>query len=446
VKLAHYARRGVARPGRARPAEADIASAIADRSPRSGGFGRTAVSLGIATGCYGIAISVFATTTSLFLADAVRVGPLLIGVYFTGCAVAGIGVNLAAGWLSDRLADRRVALVMTGLAGVAGATAFIVVRDYAVVFATGVVLLSLNGAYFSQLFAYCKEFAEAIGKEVAPFSSAVRSVFSAAWVVGPPAAFFLLTHAGFAPVYASAAALLLATAVLGRWFLPALPPLPRPAADGIMDSQLLGVRRVLATVPRRTWLLLGAVTALNVADQMYLIVIALYVTKDLHLSPALVGLMAGTCAALEIPLMIAVGRLADRIGKLRLVAAAVVIAVVFFCLLPVAGSTPVLLALQLPNAAWTAVIMSIPMVIAQQEVPGGSGTASSLYTSTFMLAQLLAGAITGVVAARAGYRNVFWICAGLCVLAIALLLGRIASRPRDGRARAHEAAVPGPQA
>jgi MFS transporter, SET family, sugar efflux transporter len=424
VKLAHYARPGVA-----------------DRSPKSRRFGRTAMSLGIATGCYGIAMSVFGTTTSLFLADAVRVGPMLIGLYFTGCAVVGIGVNLAAGRVSDRLTDRRVALTMTGLAGAAGAVAFIVVRNYAVVFVTGATLLSLNDAYISQLFAYVKEFAEATGREVAPFSSAVRSVISAGWVVGPPVGFFLLTHIGFGLMYTSAAGLLLVTALLGRWFLPALPLSPRPAAMDIVNSHLLGMRQVLASVPRRTWLLLGSVTAVNVADQMYLIVIALYVTRDRHLSPALVGLMAGICAALEIPLMITVGHLADRIGKLRVVVAAVVIAVIFFCLLPVASSTPILIALQVPNAVWTAVTMSIPMVIVQQEVLGGSGTASALYSSTFTFAQLLAGAITGVVAAQAGYRNVFWICAGLCVLATAFLLCRMASRISDGRTYAQEAAA-----
>jgi MFS transporter, SET family, sugar efflux transporter len=424
VKLGHYTRPGVA-----------------GRSPRSRRFGRTAISLGISTGCYGITISVFGTTTSLFLADAVRVGPMLIGVYFAGCAVAGIGVNLAAGWWSDRLADRRVALAMTALAGVAGAVTFIVVRNYAVVFVTGAVLISLNGAYLSQLFAYVRELAEGTGREVAPFSSAVQSALSAGWVIGPPLGFFLLTHIGFGLMYASAAGLLLVTVLLGRWFLPALPSPPRPAAKDIVNRHLLGMRRVLATVPRRTWLLLGSVTAINVADQMYLIVIALYVTRDLHRSPALVGLMAGVCAVLEIPLMITVGRFADRIGKLRLVAAAVVLAVIFFCLLPVAGSTAVLIALQLPNAMWTAVIMNIPRVIAQQELPGGSGTASSLYSSIFPLAQLLAGAITGVAAAQAGYRNVFWICAGLCVLAGVFLLCRVASRPSDSRTCAQEAAA-----
>lgn len=405
----------------------------ADRSPR---FGRAAIPLGITAGCYGITISVSSTTTSLFLADAVHVGPLLIGVYFTGCAVAGIGVNLAAGRVSDRLADRRVALAVTGLAGVAGAVTFIVARNYAVVFAAGAVLLTLGGAYFSQLFAYVKELADAMGRDVAPVSSAVRSVFSAAWVVGPPAGFFLLAHAGFGALYTGSAGLLLVTALLGRWFLPAVPASSGSVARDSGDSQRPGMRQLLATVQRRTWLLLASATAVYVADQMYLIVIALYVTKDRHQSTALVGLMAGTCAALEIPLMIAVGRLAERIGKLRMMAAAVVIAVIFFCLMPLAGSAPVLIALQLPNAMWTAVIMSIPMVMVQQEIPGGTGTVSAFYTSTFTVAQLLAGAITGVITAQAGYGSVFWFCAGLCALASVFLLYRGVAHPElDAPAR-----------
>ncbi|MGW2959455.1 sugar efflux transporter [Streptomyces sp. NPDC001220] len=380
----------------------------------------------MAAGCYALAMSVFGTTLSLFLADAVGAGPGLIGLYFTGCAVVGIGINLGMGWLSDRLSDRRIALASTALAGVAGALIFTGARDYAVVFATGAVLLGLNEAYISQLFAYVKDFADATGREVTPFSSAVRSIFSAGWVVGPPVGLFLLTRAGFGRMYAVAAALLLLTVVLGRWFLPALPSPPRPEPKDKAEGRRSALRRLLTTVPPRSWLLLGSVTAVNVANQMYLIAIALYVTKDLHLSASLVGLMAGSCAALEIPLMITVGRLADRVGKVRVVAAAVVLAIIFFCLLPMAGSAPVLIALQLPNAMWIAVITSIPMVVVQQEVPGGTGTVSALYSSTFPAAQLLAGAITGVVAAQTGYRSVFWICAGLCALAAVLLLFRMA--------------------
>ncbi|MFD3678268.1 MFS transporter [Streptomyces sp. NPDC058613] len=298
----------------------DEAAEDASGGRRSSG---TAASLGIAAGCYALAMSVFGTTLSLFLADAVGAGPGLIGLYFMGCAVAGIGINMAMGWLSDRLPDRRIALSSTALAGVAGALVFTGARDYAVVFATGAVLLGLNEAYISQMFAYVKEFADFTGREVTPFSSSVRSIFSAGWVIGPPVGLFLLVHAGFGRMYAGAAGLLLLTAILGRWFLPAL------------------------------------------------------------------------------------------------------------------------IALQLPNALWIAVITSIPMVVVQQEVPGGTGIVSALYSSTFPVAQLLAGAVTGVVAAQAGYRSVFWICAGLCALAAVLLLFRAASRGTgdDGRTGSQGAAA-----
>src|SRR4029453_17168366 len=96
-----------------------------DPSPRLSQPRWTAVSLGTATGFFGITVAAFATTTTLFLANAVHVGPTLIGAYFSVCAVVSIGVNLAAGWLSDRLADRRVALGLTAVAGVAGAVIFI---------------------------------------------------------------------------------------------------------------------------------------------------------------------------------------------------------------------------------------------------------------------------------------------------------------------------------
>ncbi|MET9930115.1 MULTISPECIES: MFS transporter [unclassified Streptomyces] len=230
--------------------------------------GRTTASLGVAAGCYALAMSLFGTTLSLFLADAVGAGPGLIGLYFTGCAVIGVGINLATGRLSDRLSDRRIALAATVLAGVAGALVFTGARNYAPVFATGAVLLGLNEAYISQLFAYVKEFAGSTGREVTRFSSSARSVFSAGWVVGPPVGLFPWTHAGFGRVYAGAAVLLLVTAVLGRWFLPALPPVPRqprsePGHGAEERRSGSGMRQILAAVPRRSRLLLGSVTAVN---------------------------------------------------------------------------------------------------------------------------------------------------------------------------------------
>ena len=206
-----------------------------------------------------------------------------------------------------------------------------------------------------------------------------------------------------------------------------------------------------SALPARTWLLLGAVVALGVINQMYNIDVPLYVTRALHLDAPLVGWMAGFSAALEIPVIIVAARLANRFGKFRLVVASGVGAIVFFCLLPLATSAAQLLALQVLNAAWTAVSLSIPMVMVQDEAPSGAGSASALYSSAFMSAVVLAGAIAGVVAAAVGFGNVFWVCAALAAVAAGLLLARAWNRcsvaVREGRlsgsaARLRNTAVP----
>lgn len=95
-------------------------------------------------------------------------------------------------------------------------------------------------------------------------------------------------------------------------------------------------------------------------------------------------------------------------------------------------SAPALLALQLPNAAWTAIALSIPMIMVREEVPGGAGT-SALYSTAYTTAGLIAGAVTGVTAAALGFRNVFWVCAVLSLLAMLLLAGRsVYQRPSGG--------------
>ena len=62
-----------------------------------------------------------------------------------------------------------------------------------------------------------------------------------------------------------------------------------------------------------------------------------------------------------------------------------------------------MLALQLLNAAWTAVALSILVAMVQHEAP------------------------SGVTATAIGFGNVFWVCAGLCAVSAALLLARAGS-------------------
>jgi MFS transporter, SET family, sugar efflux transporter len=404
-------------------------SAIGRSSPiASLSVARQVAPLAGAIGAYGMLSSVLSTTTSLFLSSAVHAAPLLIGLFFAGRGAVSIALNQGVGSLSDRLPDRRLLLLIAGIGGGIGGVCFAMLRDYVAVFVFGVVFLSIGAVSFSQLFAYANEFAHAHDRPVAEFTSVLRAVFSASWVIGPPAGLYLMTRYGFGPLYLAVAGLSFLMAALG-WSLRPLPALLRPAQTPPADRPRSHRARsaVFPALPARTWLLLGAVIALGVVNQMYSIDVPLYVTKTLHLNAELVGWMAGFGAALEIPIMIVAGHFADRFGKLRLVLASAAGATVFFCLLPLATSAVPLLALQVLNAAWSAVALSIPMVMMQDEAASGAGQASALYSSAFMCAGLLAGAITGITAAAIGFGNVFWVCAALSVLAASLLLARVAS-------------------
>lgn len=399
---------------------------------------REAAPLAGAIAACGITMACLTTTASLFLADAVHATPLLIGLFFAGRAAVSIVVGLAGGWLSDRLPDRRLLLVVGGVAGAVGGVCFAVLRDYTAVFVTGAVFFSIGGLAFPQLFAYANEYARARGRPVTAFTSVMRSFFSASFVIGPPAGFFVATRFGFGPLYLATAGLFLVGAGLGGWGMRAIPAQPMPgvpAREGHREGHRgrgsgRGPSAIFIGVPAKTWLLLGAVIAFGVVNQMYNIDLALYVTRTLHLSAQLVGWIAGLAALLEIPIMIVAGTFADQFGKLRVVLASAVAATVFFCLLPLARSAVPLLALQVLNAAWVAVALSIPMVMMQEETPGGAGVSSSLYSAGYTTAGLLAGAITGVTASAIGFGNVFWVCAGLSAAAGGMLLARTVTQDR----------------
>ena len=386
---------------------------------------REAAPLAGAIGAYGLLTALLSTTASLFLAGAVHAAPLLIGLFFAVRGAMSIALNQGVGALSDRLPDRRLLLVIAGVGGMLGGVCFAALREYTAVLVSGTVLFAIGSLSFSQLFAYANEFAHARGRPVTMFTSLLRAVFTAAWVIGPPAGLYLLARYGFGLLYLIVGGLWLLTAVLS-WRLPRLPhqptAAPAPPGRGLLSRR--APSGAFPVLPARTWLLLGAVVALGVVNQMYWIDVPLYVTRTQHLNTQLVGWMAGLSAALEVPIVIVAGHLADRVGRFRLVLGSAAGAAIFFCLLPLAKSTVPLLALQVLNAAWTAVALSIPMVMVQEESPDGAGTGSALYSSAFMSAGLLAGAVTGVTAAVTGFGGVFWVCAVLSAAAAGMLLAR----------------------
>lgn len=202
------------------------------RSARPAARGLTGQSIPLASAIaiYGLIMAGQNTTLSLFLVNAVHAAPFFVGLFFTARAASGMVAGLATGWVSDRMRDRRVIIGVTSLAGAAGTLCLALLRDYSLLLVTGVVFASIGTGAFGQMFAYANEFATARGRDVTFFMSVMRSVFSAAYIVGPPLALFIMAKYGFGPLYLSITGLLLASAVSGRWGLRQAPPKISPVA------------------------------------------------------------------------------------------------------------------------------------------------------------------------------------------------------------------------
>ncbi|MEU6401524.1 sugar efflux transporter [Streptomyces sp. NPDC046985] len=418
------------------------------------------------TGAIGLVGAFVVPTTSLFLTEAVAATPLMVGLFFAARSIAEIGTDVVVGAVSDRLRDRRTILVSTALLNAAGALCYTLLRDYYALLVAGIVCFGLGGACFGQLFAYTRELADRRGVDAPFFNGFLRSVTSLAWVVGPPLAFWMIAEWSFTVLYTATAALSLLAAVLCRWGLPRpggpvaegedgnAEDVAGPPESGSAESASTapgsaepppGLLGMFAGVGPRTMILLGSVVLLLAANAMYQIDLPLYVTRELKMSAQSAGLLLGVSAALEIPLMVAVGAWADRVGKRRLMIAATVCATLFFASLPFARNAPLLFAVQPLNAAWVAVALNIPVVALQDSLPGRPGTASALYSSAFKAGMFLGGLAVGTVATWTGYGQVFWLCAGLTALAGLLVLFLRSDTAPDSDTAPVRAAGPHPE-
>ncbi|MGC9669686.1 sugar efflux transporter [Planosporangium sp. 12N6] len=373
------------------------------------------------TAIVGVGGALVNTSTSLFLATAIGATPLMIGMYFTGRGLLEVVSGLTLGALSDRTGNRRALLTLCPFFSASGALAYTTIRNYYVLFAIGAVLFAIGGSGFAQIFAYNRDFASARALNPTLLNSVLRSITSACWIVGPPLGFLLIDVRGFAALYLLTAVLYMTSGVLCRWLLPDLTgTVTKTTAKG----------NPFAGIGRSLWLLILAVMLMLTVNNIYQINIALFVTRDLGLDAGFTGLLLGLCAALEVSVILLLGRHADRIGKWRLVLAATACATVFFAALPFAHSKAALLLLQLPNAFWTAIVLSIPVTILQDAMGDRVGVASSLYTSSFQTGILLGGTTAGVVAEWFGFTNVFFVCAVLAAAATMLLAAAAARRGR----------------
>jgi SET family sugar efflux transporter-like MFS transporter len=368
----------------------------------------------------GLSTAMAAPFLALFLTDAVRADGAHVGAFLVAAPIASVVVTTLVGRLSDRLRSRQGLLVAAALAGCAGTAVTAVVRNYWLLLLVTVTLTAVAGSLMSQVFAYARESLGDSGR-VALTISWLRSLFSVAWVAGPPIAAALLQVGGFTLVYGGASAMygcaaLVALVSLGE---------PRPAGPHALVEGQEGGRRQGSAPADASRMVLWATVLVFVltrcAGQLAVQGLPLFTTRVIGTGVGDAGLLLGLCAALEIPFMIGFGALSTRVALRRLLIGGAVCGLGYMTLAAAATSTWQLVVGQVLNAASIAATSGLGITYVQDLMPGRAGWASTLFSNTFAGGAVLAGPVLGA-AQEFGYRMPYVVGAVLSVVALALLM------------------------
>lgn len=362
----------------------------------------------------GIASALQTPTLSLFLTDEVQARPAMVGFFFTGSAIIGIFVSQFLARHSDSRGDRKSLILFCCILGALACLLFAWNRNYFILLIVGVFLSSFGSTATPQVFALAREHADKTGREAVMFSSILRAQISLAWVIGPPLAFALALNFGFDVMYLGAAVTFIICGLIVRWKLPSMPK----SAVASTDTPLEAPRRHR----KDTLLLFITCSMMWGCHSLYLINMPLYIINELNLPDKLAGLMMGTAAGLEIPVMLIAGYYAKRFGKKGLMQVAILAGGIFFIGMLTVKSEVLLLILQLFNAIFIGILAGIGMIYFQDLMPGQAGSATTLYTNTVRAGWIMAGSLAGTVAELWGYYSVFYLAFGMVIIAIYCML------------------------
>ncbi len=345
-----------------------------------------------------------------------------VGLALAAYNISGFVSTLVVPTRADRSGEYLVPMLWCGVFTVALTTALALSTSLPPAVLALVALGGPAGVGIGLLFAHQRNSGAGV-REV----MRTRAVFSFSWVAGPPLAAFLMGLLGNRSVlWAIAGVALLGMMVTGAMIRERARATPVPiTVDMPNDSLVEAFRR--GGVP----LLILALVLLMAASSASVSALPLLVTQQLGLDVIWSGLALGVAAALEIPVLLALGRVAASYGQRRLIAGGCAAGVAYFATMTVCSGPVLLIAAQPFNAFFVSAVSGLGLTLVQ-DVVGRPGLASALFMNTTRIGAIIAGPVLAIGGIRGqGYGGVFAVCAALVILGLAMLvLERSRSRAR----------------
>lgn len=142
---------------------------------------------------------------------------------------------------------------------------------------------------------------------------------------------------------------------------------------------------------------------------------------ELHAAHRDVGLVMSVCAALEIPLMLMTGALSKKISNHALIMMGCGAAFLYYLILSASTHSWQLIAAQLLQATFVAIVMGNGISYFTERLPHSPGIAVTIYSNAGTIGRLAGTLGGGFLAQFAGYRHVYEVCLVLVMFSFVIL-------------------------
>lgn len=358
---------------------------------------------------------------SLVGVDTLGMSPGWFATIMAVGSVLGTFLSLFLGYLSDKLPDRRILVLIAALGGVAGHGLIYLWPTQTGFTISMALLMPIGFTCFSQCFAYVRVYYSKHMPGRADFmATALRTVFTIAWVVVPPAAGWVAAEFSIFDVYLASS---LSYAAIAGIFLALMsdksthvhvPPPVRAEGASLLSTFALPLG-VLAG-------LVGLIV-MSMAMRILSFTVPLFIVTDLGGTVTDVGFYAGITALAEVPCMLLWGWLTTKLTKETLLAAAGLVIALFLALASALTDMAVFYWLLILNGLGTAALMSINISYIQEAIKGRVGLSTSLMDVVAIAGNLLGATAFGVLTSGGDYRFALMVGAGVSVTGAGIMLG-----------------------
>ncbi|SFT09732.1 sugar efflux transporter [Paenibacillus sp. BC26] len=361
----------------------------------------------------GIGISITLPYLALYCTEELGMSAGFFGVLTGVSSLSGVAANSFIGKYSDHKLDRKGIIILAAVSSALGYLSYLWLDNFILLLIIVSFFSGLGAAAMPQIYAYAQESANESSFEDKTFAmSTLRSLVSLGFLIGPLVGTVILGVVGYKGLFLGTSAIFLIIASLVGFFLPNRSVLQKKKSN--IGAASLNRRQLW--LPLLAFILLFAVNAING------IVTPLFIVNELHGSHANVGLVVSICAGLEIPIMLVLGALGAKISNHSLMISACFIAILYYIILSLSNDAWQLLAAQLLQASFVAIVMGNGLSFFSELLPNSPGMSTTMYYNGSILGRLLGNLGGGIIAQYAGLRDVYLVCLAVLIVSLFILM------------------------